>query len=401
MQMPDNSYPAHYRDDEIDLFDLAGKLFNQKLLILSIAALITLLAVTVALVLPKSYTAQATVNLPSSGSLSAWNSKVDQLAYISSSSSPAGNTMILEEDAGIEALRLNPEDSFDTFLQYLTSPATKKYTLEHSELSDSTPGKKSPQELQAQYAKLERQLSISTARNETRTKISYSNADPELSALLINDYIISYAEQQYRESLIKLFNTKKDSIKEQLLLQIRTLESSFKATNHVELAQVKEALLQARAEGIQELRVDEITPTVINNARYLLGENLLESKVQALQNREKQYNYFALPNSQPLEDKPFSEYKPYIVGVSELVLQLNQLTKLSIDLQSFRPYTLEQSAEIPAFPSKPKKTLIVAIGLMLGLMLGVFAALLKIAIQGRKERLEQADQMQKLMADPA
>ena len=49
--------------------------------------------------------------------------------------------------------------------------------------------------------------------------------------------------------------------------------------------------------------------------------------------------------------------------------------------------TIDELAEVPVKPIKPKKSLIVAIGALLGGMLGIFIALIKAAIRKRKLQL--------------
>ena len=51
---------------------------------------------------------------------------------------------------------------------------------------------------------------------------------------------------------------------------------------------------------------------------------------------------------------------------------------------------IEQRANVPFTPEKPNKKLIIAVGLVLGGMLAVFIALIRIAIQNRKSRIQVA-----------
>ncbi len=385
MKLSENGYSATYRDDEIDLFDLAGKLFSQKLLVLSIAALITALAVAVALVLPKSYTTSSIINTPSHNSLNAWNSRINLLQKISGDSSR------------ISSLYISREDSYKDFQRFLTSPATKRSAFEQSALYSypSSEGSTADQKtIEGRYKGFLKKLSVSTEKNGFRTTISYSSRNPEESAHLINELIIPGAQFQYIKSLKSSYTSSIKTVEKQLLMEIKSQEDNFKSTNLQRLAELKEALSGAEAGGIEELRTSEITPTVLESASYLLGSKILKSRIDTLNNRLEQYRFYSLDNSSSTANKP------YINGVDSLVFQLKQLNLLKVDFDAIQPYTLEQAAPIPLSPSKPKKTLIVAIGLILGLMLGVFVALLRIAIQGRKERLEQADPMQKLMADP-
>ena len=390
MNLAENGYSTPYRDDEIDLFDLAGKLFKQKRLILSITAFIAIAAVVIALILPKSYTTEAILNTPNTSSLDAWNSRISLIQRIAERPD--------EEHSQIAKLFISRENSYTDFQRFLTSPATKRSAFEQSELyaapadnGDSA----SQQVIEGRYNEFLKKLSISTEKKGTRTTVSYSSTNPEESARVISSLLIPYAQNQYISSLKDSYTSALSTVKKQLLTEIKRKETEFKSENLQRLTELRAALKEAEAGGIKDLRTSEITPTVLDNASYLLGTKILKSRIETINHRLDQYRFYTKDAATD------TSQKPYISGVDTLAFQLKQLDLLTVDFASIQPYTLEQAAPIPVSPSKPKKTLIVAIGLILGLMLGVFAALLKIAIQGRKEKLEHAGQMQKLMADPA
>ncbi len=55
--------PGH-KDDEIDLFELLQKLYNEKWLILGITAITTFIAIAVSLLIPKTYRAEVVFEFP-------------------------------------------------------------------------------------------------------------------------------------------------------------------------------------------------------------------------------------------------------------------------------------------------------------------------------------------------
>nr|WP_228550547.1 Wzz/FepE/Etk N-terminal domain-containing protein [Endozoicomonas sp. OPT23] len=383
-------------DDEIDLFELAENLYKQKLFIIFISVLATVLSVAVALMLPESYTTHAVVNIPPQGSLNTWNSHISRLQRTSESSTEEKEKQ--QEHPLFKNLYIGQETSYRDFQRFLTSPATKRSAFKQSALfrmptnEGAAPDEKA---VEGRYKNFLKKLSVSVEKKGSRTTVSYSSRKAEESARVINDLLIPQAKAQYIASLKDSYLSSVDTVKKQLLTEIKRKEARFKSANQQRLTELQEALKGAIAGDIKELRTSEITPTVLNNASYLLGSKILKSRIDTVSNRLDQYRFYSLENAGT------ATQKAYISGVDSLVFQLKQLNLLKVDFDAIQPYTLEQAAPVPVLPSKPKKTLIVAIGLILGLMLGVFAALLKIAIRGRKERLEQADQMQKLMADPA
>ncbi|MBU1444622.1 MAG: chain-length determining protein, partial [Gammaproteobacteria bacterium] len=61
--------------------------------------------------------------------------------------------------------------------------------------------------------------------------------------------------------------------------------------------------------------------------------------------------------------------------------QLSFLKTVEVRPENVSVFTLDSVAEVPETPIKPKKSLIVALGIVLGGMLGVFVALIKVLIR--------------------
>jgi len=76
--------------------------------------------------------------------------------------------------------------------------------------------------------------------------------------------------------------------------------------------------------------------------------------------------------------------EPFIAGFRELNTQLELLKAFSLDDSNVSVVEIDETAEVPTTPIKPKKSLIVAVGIVLGGMLGVFAALIRSMIRKRK-----------------
>ena len=67
-----------------------------------------------------------------------------------------------------------------------------------------------------------------------------------------------------------------------------------------------------------------------------------------------------------------------MVGSQE---QLSFLKTVEVRPENVSVFTLDSAAEVPETPIKPKKSLIVALGIVLGGMLGVFIALVRVLIR--------------------
>lgn len=86
--------------------------------------------------------------------------------------------------------------------------------------------------------------------------------------------------------------------------------------------------------------------------------------------------------------KYLDDYMAYVTKIS--AVQLNEYFQALGVSHSVSPeslYRVEQASELPTQPIKPKKPLIVALGLVLGGMLGVFIALIRLMLKKRSAKM--------------
>ncbi|RFQ16273.1 chain-length determining protein, partial [Pseudomonas sp. ATCC 13867] len=77
---------------------------------------------------------------------------------------------------------------------------------------------------------------------------------------------------------------------------------------------------------------------------------------------------------------------PFIPELRGLENQMAFLRGVDVNPDNVSVYTLDSSAEVPQTPIKPKKALIVALGLVLGGMLGVFVAFIRTILLRRTNK---------------
>ena len=87
-------------------------------------------------------------------------------------------------------------------------------------------------------------------------------------------------------------------------------------------------------------------------------------------------------HTQPLPERENED--AFIPGVRELEARLAALKGIVIEDEQVKVARISSAAQPPHQPIKPKRMLIVAVGIVLGGMLGVFAALIRVAIRNRK-----------------
>ena len=369
MCMQQSFYP---KDDEVDLFELLGHLYKQKTVIILCTVIAGLIAIFIALYLPKIYSTRAIISKSGSGQFQKLNTEI---VKISDAVNPVNPIIAVNRDKTlIEQLIITPDKAFYLFEQQLTSQRVLRQAFEASLLA------------QQSTTEVERSLAFDTfsknlnvvLNNKTNTPrliITYKSQDAELAAHIINEQMIKVAHENVVKSLeFNQYSLINASITK-LQAEIQSLEVAFRANNQIETTLLNEAFAQAEAVGITSL--SESVISLSEGSTYLRGTTLLRSRIDQVKKRETTYRFYS-DNSSSETDQP------YISGVASKVHMINQLRKLRPTLDSLQVVNIEEEALIPIIPVKPKKSLIVALGIILGGMLGIFIALIRIAIFNRK-----------------
>ena len=366
-------HPDFYsQDDEIDLFELFEKLLKEKFLILGITFLAGIAAITVALLLPKTFSSEAVVN-------QAAPAQFTQLNLVAP---------LVNQPGGFDKI-ISSDRVYSEYRTKLTSFDTLQYSFNQSLLASEAQSKNTEdpkRALASAFESFRKNLKInfdSSKQNTTnRITIRYESKNPEESASMVNEVVLPYV----RSRVIAELEDDRLAIIKQEQAQIRqgieSIEFAFINNNQLQITELKEALVQAEAAGIQNLQTSEVDPAVVavvGDAQYLLGSKLINARTSVIKERINRYRYFSNP-------QPGDENKPYIRSVAEKVETLNQLNNVNTDFTSLQPVVIEKSAIVPALADKPKKKIIVALGVVAGGMLGVFIALIRIAVRTRKEK---------------
>ena len=75
---------------------------------------------------------------------------------------------------------------------------------------------------------------------------------------------------------------------------------------------------------------------------------------------------------------------PFISDLRDLENQLDFLKQIDVNPDDVSVFTLDSRAEVPETPVKPNKKMILILGIILGGMVGVFAALIRGMFKKRK-----------------
>lgn len=410
-------------DDEIDLFELAEGLIAEKVTIISIFLIVTLLAGLYAFLSPKTYEVNASFLPP------------------------------LKKDVVVlnypDVLEIDENRAYRQFIEVISSPDLADHLLREPAVMEKF---SSTDAESANIAKnIMNNVSISLPAEGrqrlltgdsllTRLTVNWSSAE---DALLLATSIIEVANKNAKDVFLedltrilddmlvvnhKQFETANQHVNQELnaeisFLQEENLEQKKVISEEIQLLRVKAA--QQRNFEISRLEADfslakqlgikrpidpldyqrELVATTtidLSNrtpSRYWLGTEILEAEIQALKSRtsddpyidglaELQKKLAALENNHRIDtlkartdNLPFSEILRDLKKMESELLQAQQ----RVQTADFEVVRMAQTPALPTHPIKPKKMMILALGSVAGGMIGVMVGLIKRAITNRRK----------------
>lgn len=216
------------------------------------------------------------------------------------------------------------------------------------------------------------------------------------------------AEKKSRIAALREADTLRRS---QLEDELKALRTQLKTQRADRMAQLSEAIGIAKSLGIKKPTTPSLlgeadragTATVmrteVNSQQsplYFMGVDALEAERNALMQRksddftEVRISQIAkelqlLQSNRQVEVLNRRENEElFLQGVQSLHDEEARLNNLSIDMSRLRLVTIDKKALEPLGPIKPKKTLILIVGLFLGLVLGIMVAIVYSLLGGRR-----------------
>lgn len=200
--------------------------------------------------------------------------------------------------------------------------------------------------------------------------------------------------------------------------QISALRSKALYERYDRISKLKEATEVAQSLGIQDpigyklkkindaaVTKSQILTGISNSAPqlYTRGYEALDAEIESLSNRTVddpfipalrglQEKLELLEHNRKVEQlKNRKNDDPFIKLLRDKENNLARLVSIKIDPATVKTARLDQAAYAPEKRIKPKRKLIVVLGMMLGLMLGVFAAFFVNFLEEQKEKLVEAN----------
>lgn len=334
-------------DDEIDLFELIQSLWKEKVLIVVITAVITLIGGGVAFSLTPIYEASVKMLPPS-------QSDVAELAKF-------------------DVLQSSQSQSYADFLQILKSKQLRKTFLSQEGVKTSLFSPKTSS--QKAFSTLEKMAVVEIPKKDPKTEVlfKFQFKDAALAADYANQ-LIQLAVDQYRVNIAQTFSSKKDQEVKKLKDQKASLISTHEGRLNMEIMKLKEAyqiadklnIIEPRESKVQTVKTDACSSVITEEMRYLYsqGTRALSAEIETVSERKKNL--------------------AMVDGLLEIEQRFALLNHVSLDVSKIMPVTIDLAAEAPEQRIKPKRSLIVALSGVVGGMLAIIFVLIRNAVRNRK-----------------
>lgn len=342
---------------EIDLLDLFQLLWQQKTLIVLITIITNFGALFYALQSPAIYQAKASILPPRLSDIAPYN-----LGRIES-----------------EMIEFKVADVYAVFTRSLRSESLRRDFFDQVYIP-SLPVSEQEKPRDALWARYSSALVALAPEPKLRPdnfEVRVELDNPERAAEWVNLYVTMAAEQANRDmqsNVLSEISTRVQAIERRIdVLRISALQ-----VREDRVARLQEALRIAGALGLSAPQVvagktyadSELGAFVDGELMYMRGTRALEAELQALTERKSD--------------------DPFIKELRDLQTQLAFLKGIDVDPDNVAVFTLDRAAEVPQTPTNPRKALILAIGVIIGGMLGVFVALIRGLVKRRLSEIAAA-----------
>lgn len=345
--------PAHDRaNDEIDLRDLILTLWESRLLISIITVVVVIGAAAYAFLTTPVYETQAQTLPPPASGLESYNSAHQMTG-------PAAHGVSPDIPVTDAIPPLTPNEAYQHFLRHASSISLRQQFFQDHYLPYMADSPNESQQARL-WRQFNNQLTITLPRrpeDNNLMRLSLQGDDSQQIA----DWLNTYLEMAIRETRAELAANLTSAVQQRrnsLQDQASTLRASKRREREHEIARLQEALVLAESIGLEQPpESGNLITSYSGETTYMRGARALRSELEILQSRES--------------DDPFIPELPVIFKRLEL------LDNIDLAPEHIAVATIDEAARVPQEPVKPRKALILALGVVLGGMLGIFIALIR------------------------
>ncbi|MCE0460220.1 LPS O-antigen chain length determinant protein WzzB [Pseudomonas uvaldensis] len=336
--------------DEVDLIELAQGLWVQKWLILGVALLVAVGAGAYAFLSKPVYEAKLFIMPPTQNGIA-------ELNYGRGKSTEL-DLYTIQHVYDVFARNLQAETLRQAFFNEVYLPS-----LEESQRKGA---------LDRVYERFSRDLIIKGPGKDTPDRFSVTvRSDNPVEATEWAKAYVQRANDAAESELIKNVTTEASVRARNLEQRIVSLRENALRIREDRIQQLREALKIAQAIGLTTPTINssaaiDITVETNNKMDYQRGSKALIAEINALESR--------------------SSDDAFIKDLRLLQMRYNFYRKLNIDPERVSIYRQDGNVDVPESPVKPKKALILILGIVVGFVLGGFIALVRFVIGRSKQR---------------
>ncbi|PRA66504.1 O-antigen chain length regulator [Pseudomonas sp. MYb187] len=323
-------------EDENDLVELLKGLWQQRIVIFTVAAVVTLSALIYVLLATPVYESKVFIEPPTQ----------NDIAHLNSGRGA---------DTGLEVITI--KNVYDVYLRRLQSESLRRVFFQKVYLP-SLPEEKRKGSQDKLYNDFNKVLTVAVAAKDTPDRFVVSaNAElPQRAAEWVVDYARKAGDLAKKEVLT---NVKSDATVKanNLQQQVTIAQESMRKQREDEVVQLQEALVVAKSIGLERPLIisssfSTSSPAMTEGSMaYMRGSKALEAEINNLKSRKS--------------DDPFIEK----IRPKEAALAFYR--GLSVDPKVIEVYRQDGVVELSDQPVKPKKLLVVVLALVIGSMLGL------------------------------
>ncbi len=346
----------HFDSDEIDLAKLFSTIWKGKKIIVVTTLVFMLLSSFYAFTTQEWWTSNAVITQAKPTQLLPIFRQVKQLEYGFGQTSSGELKNYLSSDFFLKQFlqRFNSTDDKIAFLK--ENAIFNNEVISHLDF-------KSQESLERFFRSWDKHIKADLIKESGFHQLTFSAFTPKASELLLIDYMKYINNKVLNESyanISALINSRKLVLQQRIEIIYSELQNKLKQ----ELDRTKVALQIAKAANISR-PIENIS----NNSQHLetLGSDILAQKIVELEK---------LTNLSMLEDEP---------RLRDLYIQLNLLEQVKLSIRDAISYSLVDKPSEPLTRDKPKRALIIILGLLLGAMLSTAFILLRDTFRTEKD----------------
>lgn len=327
---------------EIDLISLLYGLWAQKFLIVLVTLVVTLGAASYAFLSKPVYESRIALRPPAVSDIASFN-----LAR----GGKSGLTPFSVGDIfAVFTRNLLAEDSRRQFFRNVYLPS-----LNEDQRSSSQDG------LYKAFSEVLR------VKAPTKSQPGYVVAVERLDPGQAAEWVKLFVDQVTRQSLSEILQNNHREVEvrgRQIQQEINTLKLIAKMRRNDRLIRLKEALVVAESVGLASPPVisgqiaQQLSAFMDGDLMYMRGSKALRAEIEALESRASD--------------------DPFIPALRNLEERYNLLTAFQVSSENVAVSRPDGAVLTPDEPIKPKKVLVLVLGVLLGGMLGLFIALLRL-----------------------